>query len=110
MKGSKNHKVQLPNKKAIKESIDTVEEFRLLCKHMLDTGLWATVDFPSKHHINNLLQLQYRKTALLINKYGYGLTNRALEMIPYCKAYLTFTRGERDSVEESDDKVENDRV
>ena len=87
-------KIRLPPNRAVEEAIDTIHGFRDLCKHKLDAGHWATTDFPSKHHINNLLQLQYRKVSELQNKYGRAQANVILETIPYCKSYLAFLRDE----------------
>lgn len=86
------NKINLTNKKALEEAIKRVEDFRAACIWQLDNGLWMTVDFLSKHHINKILSLQYRDKPDLVEFYGPGLTDRALKAISYCKAYVLFTR------------------
>lgn len=101
--------LRLPGRKAVKEAIEIIHDFRECCKHQLETGYWATIDFPSKHHINNLLQLQYRKMSELEAKYGMGLSQQALETVPYCKAYLTFLRDEERPNELDEKRNKNNR-
>ena len=85
-------KSNLTSKKMLEDAIKRVEDFREACVWQLENGLWMTVDFLSKHHINRILSLQYRNKAELVEFYGEGLTDRALKTIPYCKAYVQFTR------------------
>lgn len=105
---SNNKKIRLPGHKAVKEAVEVMKDFRACCKQRLETGYWATIDFPSKHHVNNLLQLQYRKMSELEAKYGLGLASLALETIPHCKAYLAFLRDE-DKTDEVDKKRNKNR-
>lgn len=88
---SKN-KLSLTNKRSLEDAVKRVEEFREACIWQLDNGLWMTIDFLSKHHINRILSLQYRNRKDLVDLYGEGLTDHALKMIPACKAYVSFTR------------------
>ena len=83
---------QLPNKRSVEQAIKVIEDFRAVCRHQMDLGYWATVDFPSKHHINKLLGLQerYRKREDLVRMYGEGLVRHISEIMPSCKAYVAF--------------------
>lgn len=102
MGNDKKRKLNLPSKKSLKEAIEVFEGFRANCKYRLDVGLWATVDFPSKYHINKILQVQYRKRTDLISEYGVALTESAIELVSVCKLYLEFTRGvKNEQVEDS---------
>lgn len=100
----KNNKTKLPSDRALREAIKAVEEFRLLCKFMLETGYWATVDFPSRHHINTLLQLQYRDVGELKKEYGLGLTRLALEELEKAKLYVEFLRDTHKEEEDGDNR------
>jgi len=79
-----------------------MDGFRAVCRHQLDSGYWATTDFPSKHHINKILQLQYARHDDVVNVYGRGLSRRIDSMIIICKAYIAFLR-------EDNDKMENNK-
>lgn len=84
--------ISLPSKKSVEEAIRVIENFRDLCKHELEVGYWATTDFPSKHHINKLLQFSYRSKDDLIKVYGEGFVRHIFQVIPICKAYLAFVK------------------
>jgi hypothetical protein len=101
MKGdnTRDRKPNLPSKKSIEDALSVLDEFRAVCRHQLDHGYWATVDFPSKHHINRLLQLQYMNKDDLASTYGPGLTKRINGTISICKAYVAFLREEYDKME-----------
>lgn len=86
------NKMKLPNKRSLEESLIRFDEFRILCQFQMEVGYRSTIDFPSKHHINKILQMQYRDKKDLLDLYGDGLTERILETIPFCKAYVSFVR------------------
>jgi hypothetical protein len=96
----KDRKSKLPSKKSIDDSIKIIDDFRAVCRHQLDVGYWATVDFPSKHHINKILQLQYIHKDELHFAYGQGLARRINSMIHICKAYVAFLREEHEKMED----------
>ena len=96
-----NKHYSLPSKKSVDEAIKLIENFRDLCRHQMDVGLWATADFPSKHHINRLLQLGYRNRADLAREYGEGLARHIYEITPTCKAYVAFMRDANEQKVES---------
>jgi hypothetical protein len=87
-----NNKNSLPSKKSIEDAIKVIEDFRAVCRHQMDLGYWATVDFPSKHHINKILQLQYTDYSQIESVYGAGLSKRIKEMVTICKSYIAFLR------------------
>lgn len=95
----RNNNKKWPKRDKLIEAIDTFENFRGLCKLELDLGYWATVDFPSKHHINKILSVQYMDRDILIGIYGKVLTNRVFEVLPHCKNYLKFLRSVDEKVE-----------
>lgn len=86
------NKINLPSKRSIEEAIKRFEDFRSFCQYELDVGLWGTIDFPSKHHINKILQLQYKKQTEIVEFYGPGLADHINKVIPKCKAYVLFLR------------------
>ena len=81
-----------PSRDKLQESLDVFEEFREICKLQMELGYWVTLDFPSKHHINKILSIQYMDKETLYKNYGPGLIARAKTMVPYCKNYLSFIR------------------
>lgn len=81
-----------PDKKELKEAVDFFYSFRLLCQYQMNVDLWTTTDFPSKHQLNQILGIQYIDTELLGKVYGKKLAEAALEMLPYCKAYILFVK------------------
>lgn len=95
----RDNRPNLPSRKSIEGAINVVEDFRAVCKHQLDAGYWATTDFPSKHHINKILPLQYIDQDELVNYYGNGLTRRINIMVSICKAYISFLREDHEKVE-----------
>lgn len=97
----KDRKPQLPSKKSIDESIKVIDDFRAVCRHQLDLGYWATTDFPSKHHINKILQLQYMSKEDVIEAYGSGLARRIHGMIGVCKSYISFLREDNGKMEDN---------
>lgn len=90
---NKSANTKLPSKNSVQDSIQVVEKFRDICRFQLDLGYWVTADFPSKHHINRLLQLGYRSRSDLVESYGDSLTRYLLNaVVPMCRAYVQFTR------------------
>jgi hypothetical protein len=83
-----------PNRAKLLEAYEIFEEFRGMCQHQMDLGYWATIDFPTKHHLNKLLAIQYMEEELLIKVYGKALVTQVKKLIPYCKGYLNFVREE----------------
>lgn len=81
-----------PRAEKVKEAIEVVMNFQMMCKHQLELGYWATVDFPSKHHINKILSLQYMDKATVDRIYGHSLAKRCAALLPLCKNYLEFTK------------------
>lgn len=88
----KSHGKSWPSKDKLQEALDVFEEFREICRLQMELGYWVTLDFPSKHHINKILSIQYMDKETLYRNYGSGLIARAQSMIPYCKYYLSFIR------------------
>jgi len=82
----------LPSYKRVKEAINRINHFRDVCTYQMDVGYWMTTEFPSKHHFNTILQLQYRESKDLVDKYGLGITQIILDLVPICKTYLAFVR------------------
>lgn len=81
-----------PKKEKLFQAIKVIENFRSMCRHQLDLGYWATVDFPTKHHINRILALAYLEKSLSEKIYGPSLVKRAEVLIPICKQYLLFVK------------------
>jgi len=81
-----------PKKESLEDAIATFLGFQALCKHQMDLGYWATVDFPSKHHINKILSLQYMNRDFVDKIYGPTLAKRGLALIGVCKSYVDFAR------------------
>jgi hypothetical protein len=79
-----------PKRNKLIEAIDVVWRFQQMCSLQLDIGNWATMDFPTKHHINRILSVQYTDTETLHLMYGKKLTEQAMEVLPVCKLYLQF--------------------
>lgn len=94
-KNKDGHKERVwPKADKLKEAVDRIYNFRLLCQYQMEVGYWATVDFPTRHHINKILALQYSDRDVLERVYGKKLMLQALELVPYCKGYLEFTKGQ----------------
>lgn len=89
----------LPSKRSVEESIKVIENFRALCQHQWDLGYWATIDFPSKHHVNRILQMKYHDPAEIRSVYGNGLARHIDEIRPVCLAYRSFLRGPNEKME-----------
>lgn len=83
---------QLPSRKSVEEAIRVIETFRDICRHQMDLGYWATVDFPSKHHISKILQMKYRNPADIRAFYGDGLARHIEEVMKVCEAYRAFLK------------------
>lgn len=88
----KNRKPEWPQKDKLKDAIDVVHRFKEMCKHQLDLGHWATMDYPSKHHINKILSIQYMDPDFVKRVYGHGLYKQAKELLPACRAYIEFLK------------------
>lgn len=86
--------IRWPRKEHLIEALEVFDAFRNACKYQLDMGYWMTVTFPSKHHLNKILSVQYIDENLRLSVYGEGLTRRLLETIPLCKSYAAFTRAD----------------
>ncbi len=95
-----DNKMKLPSKRSVEESLGRFDDFRILCQFQMEVGYRSTIDFPSKHHINKILQMQYRDKKDLTELYGEGLVERIFATIPFCKAYVSFVR-------ETDDQAAN---
>lgn len=88
--------INLPSKKSVEDALRVFEGFRELCRHQLDVGTWATVDFLSKHHLNRLLQFDWRSPTELNYAYGEGLTKRIrYELMPAIKGYAALVRSDK---------------
>ena len=81
-----------PDRKLLAESVDIVWRFQKMCAFQLDVGNWVTMDYPTKHHINKILSLQYLESDVVQRVYGSTLSSRALELVPVCRAYLDFIK------------------
>lgn len=86
------NKLNLPSKKSVEDAIKRIDDFRTLCQFQMEVGYRSTIDFPSKHHMNKILQMQYRDKRDLIGIYGNGLVEKIFKMMPYCKSYIVFLR------------------
>lgn len=95
-------KPEWPKKEKLKEAVDVVYRFQQMCKHQLDHGHWATMDFPSKHHINKILSIQYMEHDFVSNVYGPGLLRQVKELIPVCRAYIEFVKDYEYDVEKNE--------
>jgi len=91
-KRARKKKPRWPDRKLLEESTDVMWRFQKMCEYQLDVGHWATMDFPTKHHINKILSLQYLETEVVEQVYGPVLSKRALELVPVCKKYLDFIK------------------
>lgn len=100
-KHKKESKLSWPRRTNLIEAVDIFINFRELCVFQMDLGYWATVDFPSKHHINKILSLQYMDKKNLEDEYGSALIKQVFDLIPFCKSYVAFTRGIRNEDMES---------
>lgn len=94
--------VRWPNRDKLAESVDAVWKFQQMCKLQLDLGYWVTMDFPTKHHINKILSVQYIEKAMVDKVYGSTLAKMALDLIPACRNFIAFTKG-------TDEKLEANR-
>lgn len=83
---------RLYDKKKVEEAVTVFENFREACKLQIDLGYWVTIDFPSKHHLNHILAVQFLDSKDLELKYGAGLVNRLHKALPHAKRYLAFIR------------------
>lgn len=81
-----------PDRKLLAESVDIIWRFQKMCAFQLEIGNWVTMDYPTKHHINKILSLQYLEKDVVERVYGPALSNQALELVPVCKAYLDFIK------------------
>lgn len=81
-----------PKREKLIEAVDTFDNFRQMCALQMETGYWATVDFPSKHHINKILSVQYMDKKVLEDEYGPVLVSRVFSLLPFCKKYVAFVR------------------
>lgn len=86
---------QLPSRRSVEDAIKVIEGFQAMCRHQMDLGYWATVDFPSKHHIGKILQMEWRDKAEVYRFYGDGLARHIYELLPVCQAYTRFLRNDR---------------
>lgn len=100
-------KSEWPRKDRLKEAVDAVYNFQQMCKHQMDLGHWATMDFPSKHHINKILSIQYMDHNVVNRVYGEGLLKQVKELIPACRAYIEFLKEWKYDVEENETRQVN---
>lgn len=84
-----------PNKKKLLEAVEMFENFREMCEMQFDLGYVVNMQFPSKHHINKIMSLEYLQEdpEVIRAAYGEALLERAIKLIPNCKAYVTWIRG-----------------
>jgi hypothetical protein len=94
-----NGKVNLPKRNKLVESINVVQNFKSMCKHQLELGYWVTMDFPTKHHLNRILSIQYTDIKTVERIYGSGLAKAALKLVPSCKHYILFLKEDNDRME-----------
>lgn len=90
-----------PKSEKLQEALDVVERFRGMCQLQMDLGNWATMDYPTKHHINRILSLQYADKDELTLLYSLALVERIYKVIPYCKHYIMFIRESKDNLNDS---------
>jgi hypothetical protein len=91
-KGGKKKEPSWPKRDKLRQAVDVIHTFQSMCRLQLDLGYFVTIDFPTKHHINKILSLQYMDLEVVRNVYGNILTEQALGLIPACKHYVSFTR------------------
>lgn len=103
MTKKQSKKGEWPKRDKLSEAVDVFWRFQEMCKLQLDLGYHVTMDFPTKHHINKILSLQYMDKEIIEKVYGSELVSRALELIPGCKLYIGFTK------EHESGKMENNR-
>ena len=92
--GKRSAETRWPKKKKLIEAINVFRRFQEMCKLQIDLGYWVTMDFPTKHHINKILSLQYMDLNMIEKVYGKSLVREALGLIPACRSYIAFTKGE----------------
>ena len=92
MEKNKNIKREWPRRERLVEALDVFENFQAMCNHQLDLGHWATIDFPSKHHLNKILCVQYIDEETSRRVYGDNLINRVFKTLPFCKTYVEFAK------------------
>jgi hypothetical protein len=84
--------VTWPKKDNLKDAVEIIWRFQSMCRHQLDLGYWVTMDFPTKHHINKILSLQYMDLEVIKQVYGEKLVQRAMSLIPACRHFVAFTK------------------
>ena len=91
---SKNKQRQIkpswPRRERLSEAVDCAWRFQQMCLLQMNLGNWATMDFPTRHHLNNILAIQFLEEHIAQSIYGGELAQRAADLIPSCKAYLAF--------------------
>jgi hypothetical protein len=87
-----------PKRDRLRQAVDVIWRFQGMCKLQLDLGYVVTMDFPSKHHINKILSLQYMDKEAIESVYGKKLADQALKLVSACKHYVAFTREFNDDV------------
>lgn len=97
-KKEKKPDVRWPKKERLQEAVSIVWNFQQMCKLQMDKGYMATMDYPTKHHINKILAVEYHDQTMLEEIYGSKLLLRAKSLVPVCKAYLNFIKEYHDEV------------
>lgn len=87
-----NKKKKAP-RKSLAKSVDIVERFQAMCKLQMDLGNWVTMDYPTKHHLNRILDVQFMENEYADGVYGQALAKRARDLVPYVKSYIRFANG-----------------
>jgi hypothetical protein len=83
---------QWPKREKLIEALEIFQNFRDMCQFQMELGYWATMDFPTKHHLNKILSIQYMDKKMLEEVYGKVLVKRTFDMMPYCKSYISFVK------------------
>lgn len=81
-----------PNKKKLQEAVEIFDKFSQMCELQLDLGYVVPMQFPSKHHLNKILSIEYMDSAMLIQLYGAAFTQKAQRILPLCKTYVAYVR------------------
>jgi hypothetical protein len=95
-KGGNKKEPSWPKRDKLRQAVDVIWRFQGMCKLQLDLGYLITMDFPTKHHINKILSLQYMDPEVIENVYGKRLMEQALALVPVCQHYVAFTREFKD--------------
>ena len=96
-----DNKIHAPHRRKLQEAVEVFENFREMCEMQFDLGYVFNTQFPSKHHINKILHIEYIPSEELNKLYSEALIKRAMRLIPACKSYILFVRGRNGKAEDT---------